>query len=112
MIIYIYILLLCFSKITTNEAIQSGIIMPSNDFSHHFFTAPCTQQAATAATTSTKAQQSEGHCSSAPKSRGTRAWPVTMNDGDVIFVNFRNSWGVLVFKVGWLRIRLGSVDGH
>ena len=27
-------------------------------------------------------------------------------------VNFRNSWGVLVFKVGGLRIRLGSVDGH
>ena len=29
-----------------------------------------------------------------------------------IVVNFRNSWGVLVFKVGGLRIRLGSVDGH
>ena len=27
-------------------------------------------------------------------------------------VNFRNSWGVLVFKVGGLCIRLGSVDGH
>ena len=27
-------------------------------------------------------------------------------------VNFRNSWGVLVFKVGELCIRLGSVDGH
>lgn len=30
----------------------------------------------------------------------------------LFFVNFRNSWGVLVFKVGGLRIRLGSVDGH
>ena len=30
----------------------------------------------------------------------------------MITVNFRNSWGVLVFKVGGLRIRLGSVDGH
>ena len=30
----------------------------------------------------------------------------------IIHVNFRNSWGVLVFKVGELCIRLGSVDGH
>ena len=30
----------------------------------------------------------------------------------VIIVNVRNSWGVLVFKVGGLCIRLGSVDGH
>ena len=33
-------------------------------------------------------------------------WPHTYT------VNFRNSWGLLVFKVGGLCITLGSVDGH
>ena len=31
---------------------------------------------------------------------------------EVLAVNFRNSWGVLVFKVGGVFIRLGSIDNH
>ena len=42
----------------------------------------------------------------------TEASGETQERGERITVNFRNSWGVLVFKVGELCIRLGSVDGH